>query len=117
MAEEQANLLALNAAHEAERAGKHGKHFKNVANELRTLADVESWLIEIIEHEPQANACTTALDLLCEIATEASVNPLIRLKARFANVPYIKFAVDLALQRSTHSLQNRVTEQPRYAVA
>jgi len=39
------------------------------------------------------------VDLLCGAATEASVDALVRLKARFASEAYIQFAADLALKR------------------
>jgi len=53
-------------------------------------AEAESWLIEV---------CATAVDLLCEVASEAAIDPLSRLKARFRSEPYIQFAADLALKR------------------
>jgi HEAT repeat protein len=59
----------------------------------------ESWLIKVIEQDSHINVCATAVDLLCEVATETAVDPLIRLKARFASEPYIQFAADLALKR------------------
>jgi len=61
--------------------------------------EAESWLIKVIEQESHVNVCATAVDLLCEVASEAAVDPLIRLKARFASEPYIQFAADLALKR------------------
>ena len=61
--------------------------------------DVERWLIEVIQRDPHVNVCATAVDLLCEVGTEAAIDPLIRLKARFAFEPYIQFAAELALKR------------------
>jgi HEAT repeat protein len=61
--------------------------------------EAESWLIKVIERDSHVNVCATAVDLLCEVATEAAVDPLIRLKARFLSEPYIQFAADLALKR------------------
>lgn len=61
--------------------------------------EVETWLIEVIETEPHVNVCATAVDLLGEVGTVASRDSLLRLKARFANEPYIRFAADLALER------------------
>jgi HEAT repeat protein len=61
--------------------------------------EAESWLIKVIEQDSHVNVCATAVDLLCEVASEAAVDPLIRLKARFASEPYIQFAADLALKR------------------
>jgi len=39
------------------------------------------------------------VDLLCEVGTEAAIDSLVRLKARFAAEAYIQFAADLALKR------------------
>lgn len=70
----------------------------NILESLRH-PDVESWLIEVIETDPHVNVCATALDLLSEVGTEAALEPLAKLKVRFADEPYIQFAADLALSR------------------
>jgi len=67
--------------------------------ESRCEPDVESWLIDVIERDENLNVCATAADLLCEVGTEAAVDPLMRLKNRFASDAYIQFASDLALKR------------------
>lgn len=69
----------------------------NILESLRH-PDVERWLIDVIEHDPHVNVCATALDLLGEIATKAAGLPLVRLKARFKDEPYIQFAADIALK-------------------
>ena len=61
--------------------------------------EVEAWLIEVIEKDPHVNVCATAVDLLGEVGSPASLEPLAGLKARFADDPYIQFAADLALKR------------------
>ena len=61
--------------------------------------EVESWLIEVIERDAHVNVCATAVDLLCEVGTEAAIEPLARLKDRFRSEAYIQFAADLALKR------------------
>jgi HEAT repeat protein len=61
--------------------------------------EVESLLIKTIEQDAHVNVCATALDLLCEVGTEAAVEPITRLKSRLASEPYIQFAADLALKR------------------
>lgn len=61
--------------------------------------EVESWLIEVIERDGHVNVCATVVDLLCEVGTEAAVDPLLRIKTRFRSEPYIQFAADLALKR------------------
>jgi HEAT repeat protein len=72
-----------------------------VVNVLESLRhpDVEMWLIEVIENDPQVNVCATAVDLLGEVGTQAASETLKRLKARFSDEPYIQFAADLALKR------------------
>ncbi|HEY1256104.1 MAG TPA: HEAT repeat domain-containing protein [Terracidiphilus sp.] len=70
----------------------------NILNSERH-PDVEQWLIEVIERDTHVNVCATAVDLLCEVGTEAAIDSLLRLKARFAHEAYIQFAADLALKR------------------
>lgn len=72
----------------------------NILESLRH-PQVESWLIAVIDNDPHLNVCATAVDLLGEVGTEAAREPLLRLKARFADVPYIQFAADLTLKRIT----------------
>jgi HEAT repeat protein len=67
--------------------------------ESRRNPDLESWLIEVIEQDKHVNVCATAIDLLCEVGTEAALGPILRLKSRFASEAYIQFATDLALKR------------------
>jgi len=45
------------------------------------------------------NVCATAVDLLGEVGSRDALEPLLRLKARFAKEPYIQFAADLAIKR------------------
>ena len=61
--------------------------------------EAESWLIEVIERDTHVNVCATAVDLLCEVGTEAAIDPLVQLKERFRSEAYIQFAADLALKR------------------
>lgn len=70
----------------------------NILESLRH-PEVESWLISVIEEDSQLNVCATAVDLLGEVGSAAAQAPLLRLKARYADEPYIQFAADLALQR------------------
>jgi HEAT repeat protein len=70
----------------------------NILNSERH-PDVEQWLIEVIERDAHVNVCATAVDLLCEVGTEASIDPLLRIKTRFAREAYIQFAASLALKR------------------
>jgi HEAT repeat protein len=61
--------------------------------------DAERWLVEVLERDLQANVCATAVELLCEVGTEASIDPLLHVKARFPRNLFIQFAADLALKR------------------
>jgi hypothetical protein len=70
----------------------------NILESLRH-ADVESWLIQVIEKDLEVNVCAAAADLLSEVATVEALAPLVRLKIRFEQEPYIQFAAELALQR------------------
>jgi len=65
----------------------------------RRQPDVERWLIEVIEQDAHLNVCATAVDLLCEVGTEAALEPLLRLKARFASDAFIKFSANRAIKR------------------
>jgi len=67
--------------------------------DLRRQPDVESWLIEVIERDAHLNVCATAVDLLCEVGTEAALEPLLRLKARFVSDTFIQFAASRAIKR------------------
>jgi HEAT repeat protein len=70
----------------------------NILESLRH-PNVESWLIDVIEHDATLNVCATAVDLLVEVGTAAAREPLRRLQARYPDEPYIQFAAALALKR------------------
>ena len=70
----------------------------NVLESLRH-PEVEAWLIDVINRDAHVNVCATALDLLSELGSSAALEPLTKLKQRFADEPYIQFAADLALRR------------------
>jgi HEAT repeat protein len=63
--------------------------------------DVERWLLHVIDIDEDVNVCGTALDLLAELATPASAEPVRALLARFPGQPYLRFAGELALRRAT----------------
>ncbi len=65
----------------------------------RRSAEVETWLIQIIDRDAHVNVCAAAVDQLCEVGTAAAIEPLLRLRERFASEAYIQFAADLALKR------------------
>ncbi|MDQ7039319.1 MAG: HEAT repeat domain-containing protein [Rhodothermus sp.] len=70
-------------------------------NLLGTLAlpQTEALLIQVLEHDSHVNVCATAVDLLCEVGTEAARPALQAVSQRFAHEPYIQFAVKQALRR------------------
>ncbi len=70
----------------------------NILESLRH-PEVETWLSEVIEHDPHVNVCGTAVDLLGEVGSRNVLDPLLRLKSRFAREPYIQFAADIAIKR------------------
>ncbi len=70
----------------------------NILESLRH-PEVEAWLSQVIENDAHVNVCATAVDLLGEVGSRAVLEPLLRLKARFAKEPYIQFAADLAIKR------------------
>ncbi len=70
----------------------------NILESLRH-PDVERWLIDVIAQDTHINVCATAVDLLGEVGTEQSLAALHELSERFANEPYIQFAIRIALRR------------------
>ena len=67
--------------------------------ESPTHADAERWLIELLQRETQVNVCASAVDLLCEVGTEAATDMLLQLKSRFADSAYIQLSAGMALER------------------
>jgi len=61
--------------------------------------DLESMLIDVLESDSHVNVCAAALNLLSEVATNASLNVLENVKSRFADEPYICFTADLTIGR------------------
>jgi len=70
----------------------------NILESLRH-PQVEAWLLQVIDIDDHVNVCGTAVDLLGEVGGSASLASLQRLKARFAEEPYIQYAADLAIKR------------------
>ena len=58
--------------------------------------NVIKWLIDVITNDPDVNVCSTALDLLCEVANEDAIPAIVGLKERFKDEPYIIFTADMA---------------------
>ncbi|NDY90490.1 HEAT repeat domain-containing protein [Ideonella livida] len=70
----------------------------NILESLRHPS-VETWLLEVIEHDDHVNVCATAVDLLGEVGSERALDALQALRTRFVGEPYIQFAADLAIKR------------------
>ncbi|MCV2348327.1 HEAT repeat domain-containing protein [Paucibacter sp. Y2R2-4] len=70
----------------------------NILESLRH-PQVEAWLCEVIAHDAHVNVCGAAVDLLSELGSPAALQPLLQLKERFPDDPYIQFAADLAITR------------------
>jgi hypothetical protein len=70
----------------------------NILESLRH-PKVESWLIDVITTDPHLNVCATALDLLAEVGSQQAIEPLQQLKQKFADEPFVQFAIDIALTR------------------
>lgn len=68
---------------------------------LQTLPHPEAplWLADLLQHERQVNVVGTAVDRLAEIGTEDMLPLLDEVRARFADEPYIRFAVDTVIRR------------------
>lgn len=62
---------------------------------------VLDWLIAVIETDRHINVCATAVDLIGEVGDLRARVPLARLEERFADEPFIMFAVASALDKIT----------------
>jgi len=70
----------------------------NILESLRH-SEVEQWLLQVISEDQHVNVCAAAVDLLGEVGSAAARTPLLALRQRFADEPYVAFAADLALRR------------------
>lgn len=70
-------------------------------NILSTLPhhDTEKWLCKVLREEEDVNVSGAALDVLTEIGTRASVEPIQTTCRKFPQDAYIQFAAKLALKR------------------
>jgi HEAT repeat protein len=70
-------------------------------NVLATLAHpmVPEWLRRVVSVDPHVNVCAAALDALAEVGEPDAIPALEALDERFADVAFIKFAVDAAIRR------------------
>ena len=60
---------------------------------------VPQWLAQVLLHETAVNVVGAALEVLAEVGTPASLPALQAAARRFADDPYIAFAVDLSIAR------------------
>ncbi|WP_337271225.1 HEAT repeat domain-containing protein [Oryzifoliimicrobium ureilyticus] len=70
----------------------------NVLEALRHPA-VEDWLVAVITMDTNINVVGTALDLLYEVGSSASVPALRAAIARFPDQPFVTFSAENALRR------------------
>jgi HEAT repeat protein len=60
---------------------------------------VPEWLRRVVTVDPHVNVCAAALDALAEVGEPDAIPALEALAERFADVAFIKFAVDAAVRR------------------
>ena len=68
--------------------------------------DAPAWLCEIIADELHVNVCATAVDRLAEIGTPEMIPALQSLAKRFADEPFMEFAVQTAVARIEGNSRN-----------
>jgi HEAT repeat protein len=61
--------------------------------------DAPAWLAALILTEKHVNVCAVAVDRLAEVGTPGMIPALQALAARFADEPFIQFAVQAAIAR------------------
>lgn len=57
------------------------------------------WLVQVLETDQHVNVCAAAIDCLTEIGDASAIAPLRRAARRFADAPFVQFAVELAITR------------------
>jgi HEAT repeat protein len=60
-------------------------------------------LCDLIEREQHPNVCAAAIDVLTEVGTPLAIPVLERCAARFAETPFLPFAVSVAVARISGS--------------
>jgi HEAT repeat protein len=60
---------------------------------------VEQWLLTLIVKEQHVNVIAAALDVLGEVGTDAALEVLAQVAARFPDEPFVNFAVESAVRR------------------
>jgi len=62
-------------------------------------AEATRQLCDMLEHEAHPNVCASAVDALAEIGTRDALPALERCARRFADTPFLPFAISIALTR------------------
>jgi HEAT repeat protein len=62
-------------------------------------AEATRLLSDLLQHEPHANVCGAAIEVLAEVGTPAALPALQRCAARFAGTAFLPFAVSVAVAR------------------
>jgi HEAT repeat protein len=60
---------------------------------------VPQWLSRVVRLDPHVNVCAEALDALAEVGEPDAIPALEALADRFADIAFIRFAVDAAVRR------------------
>jgi HEAT repeat protein len=56
-------------------------------------------LCALLAHEPEANVCAAAIEVLAEVGDQSALPTLAQCAQRFAQVPFLAFAIKLATDR------------------
>jgi HEAT repeat protein len=70
----------------------------NLLGELRH-EQVTAWLLQVLQRDPHVNVVSAALEVMAETGRPEQAPALHAVRERFADDPFIGFAVDMALQR------------------
>lgn len=70
----------------------------NLLGELRH-EQVPAWLLQVLQHDAHVNVVAAAIEVLAEAGSPEHIGALRTAQKRFADDPFIGFAVDMAVQR------------------
>jgi HEAT repeat protein len=66
-------------------------------------AEATRLLSEVLSREPEPNVCAAAVEVLAEVGTRAALPALKSCGERFANTPFLPFAISVAMARISDS--------------
>lgn len=66
----------------------------------RDMRGADGLLYALLDTEREANVCAAAVEVLAEIADARALPVLARCAARFADVPFLAFAIKIAAERA-----------------